>query len=140
MMFCQFGRAHSLREIEQGLKSCEGKLSHLGIKRCPDRACRMRTHIDLGNCMSGRFTCCLALSSTTGARRWQEEEEVSLQNKLVSLDSSVIDLCLQMYDWAKFRTTKGRSIASAARSRRLSAELLCRDDRQGGGRDGGAEA
>ena len=32
MLFCQLGRAHSLREIEQGLKSCEGKLSHLGIE------------------------------------------------------------------------------------------------------------
>jgi hypothetical protein len=32
MMFCQLGRAHSLREIEAGLKSCEGKLAHLGIE------------------------------------------------------------------------------------------------------------
>ncbi|HUG24927.1 DUF4372 domain-containing protein [Piscinibacter sp.] len=31
MLFCQLGRAHSLREIEGGLKSCEGKLAHLGI-------------------------------------------------------------------------------------------------------------
>ena len=31
MLFCQLGRAHSLREIEEGLKSCEGKLAHLGI-------------------------------------------------------------------------------------------------------------
>jgi len=30
MLFCQLGRAHSLREIEGGLKSCEGKLTHLG--------------------------------------------------------------------------------------------------------------
>ena len=30
MLFCQLGRAHSLREIEGGLKSCEGTLSHLG--------------------------------------------------------------------------------------------------------------
>lgn len=29
------------------------------------------------------------------------------KNKLVSLDSTVIDLCLSMYDWAKFRRTKG---------------------------------
>jgi hypothetical protein len=29
------------------------------------------------------------------------------KNKLVSLDSSLTDLCLSMYDWAKFRTTKG---------------------------------
>src|SRR6185369_14898870 len=31
MLFCQLGRAHSLREIEGGLHSCEGKLTHLGI-------------------------------------------------------------------------------------------------------------
>ncbi len=32
MLFCQLGRAYSLREIEGGLKSCEGKLAHLGIE------------------------------------------------------------------------------------------------------------
>ena len=32
MLFCQLGRAHSLREIEGRLKSCEGKLVHLGIE------------------------------------------------------------------------------------------------------------
>jgi hypothetical protein len=37
MMFCQLGRAHSLREIEGGLRSCEGKLAHLGI-RAPARS------------------------------------------------------------------------------------------------------
>jgi hypothetical protein len=31
MLFCQLGRAHSLREITSGLRSCEGKLKHLGI-------------------------------------------------------------------------------------------------------------
>jgi hypothetical protein len=30
-LFCQLGRAHSLREITGGLRSCEGKLKHLGI-------------------------------------------------------------------------------------------------------------
>ncbi len=37
MLFCQLGRAHSLREICGGLASCEGKLSHLGI-RIPKRS------------------------------------------------------------------------------------------------------
>ncbi|GAB1232097.1 hypothetical protein UT4_05630 [Ferrigenium sp. UT4] len=32
MLFCQPGRAHSLRGIEGGLTSCEGKLTHLGIE------------------------------------------------------------------------------------------------------------
>ena len=30
MLFCQLGRAHSLREITNGLRSCEGKLKHPG--------------------------------------------------------------------------------------------------------------
>ena len=37
MLFCQLGRAHSLREICGGLASCEGKLTHLGIT-APARA------------------------------------------------------------------------------------------------------
>jgi hypothetical protein len=37
MLFCQLGRAHSLREICGGLVTCEGKLSHLGIA-APKRA------------------------------------------------------------------------------------------------------
>ena len=31
MLFCQLGKAHSLREITDGLRSCEGKLKHLGL-------------------------------------------------------------------------------------------------------------
>ena len=103
MLFCQLGRAHSLREIEGGLKSCEGKLAHLGIE-APARS---------------------SLSYANGHRPWQLFEKVfyglfdlvaskavgkkkfRFKNKLVSLDSTVIDLCLSMYDWAKYRRTKG---------------------------------
>src|SRR3989442_1168634 len=38
MLFCQFGRAHSLREICGGLASCEGKLKHLGLSDSPKRS------------------------------------------------------------------------------------------------------
>ena len=103
MLFCQLGQAHSLREIEGGLKNCEGKLAHLRIE-APARS---------------------SLSSANGHRTWQLFEKVfyglfevvaakavgkkkfRFKNKLVSLDSTVIDLCLSMYDWAKFRRTKG---------------------------------
>lgn len=108
MMFCQLGRAHSLREIEQGLKSCEGKLSHLGIEALP------RSSLSYANAhrpwqlyertfhlLLGRFQAQLAMG---GGKR---KQKFRFKNKLVSLDSSVIDLCLKMYDWAKFRTTKG---------------------------------
>ena len=38
MMFCQFGRANSLREICGGLATCEGKLRHLGLSDAPKRS------------------------------------------------------------------------------------------------------
>jgi DDE family transposase/uncharacterized protein DUF4372 len=103
MMFCQLGRAHSLREIEGGLKSCEGKLAHLGIEATPKSS----------------------LSYANAHRPWQLFERVfyrlfervsgnvraprkfRFKHKLVSLDSTVIDLCLSVFDWAKFRRTKG---------------------------------
>jgi hypothetical protein len=103
MMFCQLGRAHCLREIEGGLKSCEGKLTHLGIE-APARS---------------------SLSYANAHRPWQLFEQVfyrlferlsgsmrlprkfRFKNRLVSLDSTVIDLCLSVFDWAKFRRTKG---------------------------------
>ena len=38
MLFCQLAQAKSLREIVQGLQSCEGKLQHLGVNASPKRA------------------------------------------------------------------------------------------------------
>lgn len=38
MLFCQLGRAHSLREICGGLASVEGKLNHLGVGDAPKRS------------------------------------------------------------------------------------------------------
>src|ERR1039457_395189 len=38
MLFCQLGRAHSLREIGGGLAGCEGQLKHLGVPVAPKRS------------------------------------------------------------------------------------------------------
>jgi hypothetical protein len=103
MLFCQVGRAHSLREICGGLASVEGKLNHLGVGNAPARS---------------------TLSYANAHRPWALFEEVFFQllgrckslaapkpfrfkNKLYSLDATVIDLCLSAFDWAKFRRTKG---------------------------------
>jgi hypothetical protein len=103
MMFCQLGRAHSLREITGGLRSCEGKLKHLGIT-APSHS---------------------TLAYANEHRPWELYQKVFLQlfercrgqvmgkktfrfkNKLISMDSTTIDLCLEMFDWARFRRTKG---------------------------------
>ena len=103
MLFCQLGRAHSLREISGGLRSCEGKLKHLGIT-APSRS---------------------TLAYANEHRPWELYQRIFFQlhqrchyafvgkkrfrfkNKLTSLDSSIIDLSVTLFDWAKFRRTKG---------------------------------
>ncbi len=103
MLFCHLGRAQSLREICGGLASAEGKLNHLGIDTAPARS---------------------TLSYANAHRPWQlfeslfyvllercreiaPKRRLKFKNALLSLDSTVIDLCASIFDWAKFKTTKG---------------------------------
>ena len=103
MLFCQLGRAHSLREIEGGLKRCEGKLAHLGIE-APARSSLSYANAHrpwelFEKVFHGLFG--IVAAKAVGKKKFR------FKNKLVSIDSTVIDLCLSMYDWAKFRRTKG---------------------------------
>ena len=103
MMFCQLGRAHSLREIEGGLKSCEGKLAHLGIEAPAKSSLSYANAHRPWELFEQVFYALLQqLSSQVGVAR-----KFRFKHKLVSLDSTVIDLCLSVFDWAKFRRTKG---------------------------------
>jgi hypothetical protein len=104
MLFCQLGQAHSLREICGGLASCFGKAKHLGIQSAPKRSTLSYANEHrpwqlyektfyqlLGKCRQLDF----------GKRRFR------FKNKLFSLDATVIELCASLFDWAKFRQTKG---------------------------------
>jgi hypothetical protein len=103
MIFCQLGRAQSLREIEQGLASAEGRLQQMGVESPTKRT---------------------TLAYANAHRPWQLFQDVfhrlyarchaiapghrfRFRSPLLSLDSSTIDLCAAMFDWAKFRRTKG---------------------------------
>jgi hypothetical protein len=103
MLFCQLGRAHSLREICGGLRSSEGKLKHLGIT-APSRSTLAYANAHRPwQLYRALFQELLArCQSAVPARR-----KFRFKNKLVSLDSTVIDLCATLFDWAQFRRTKG---------------------------------
>lgn len=107
MLFCQLGRAHSLREIEQGLRSCEGKLSHLGIEVLSRSSLSYANEHRPWKLYENVFQVLLQRVQAQLALSGKRLKKFRFKNQLVSLDSSVIDLCLSMYDWAKFRTTKG---------------------------------
>jgi hypothetical protein len=103
MLFCQLGRAHSLREICGGLASCEGKLSHLGITAPSRSTLAYANEHRPWQLYRAVFQELLARcqAQVTGRRKFR------FKNKLVSLDATVIDLCATLFDWAKFRRTKG---------------------------------
>jgi len=105
MLFCQIAQAKSLREISGGLASTLGKLRHLGVKAAPNKS---------------------TLSYANAHRPWKlyealfyetldwcqkacpgKSKKLRFKNKLLSLDSSTISLCLSLFPWAKFRRIKG---------------------------------
>ena len=103
MSFCQLAQAKSLREITPGLACCEGRLRHLGITESPARstlsyANRVRPAALYEEVFQLALTRC---------QRASPRHKFRFKNKLLSLDSTVLDLCASMFDWARFRRTKG---------------------------------
>jgi len=103
MLFCQLGRAKSLREICGGLACCEGKLSHLGITAPPRSTLAYANEHRPWTLYKTVFFQLLGRCQAVA----QGRRKFRFKNKLVSLDASVIDLCATLFDWAKFRRTKG---------------------------------
>src|SRR5512139_760668 len=103
MLFCQLGRAHSLREITGGLRSCEGKLRHLGIAT-PSRSTLAYANEHRPWQLYQRLF--LQLLDRCQSQV-QEKKKFRFKNKLMGLDSTIIDLSVTLFDWAKFRRTKG---------------------------------
>lgn len=103
MLFCQLGRAHSLREITGGLRSCEGKLKHLGIT-APNRSTLAYANEHRPWELYQKVFLHLLQRCQTQV---QGKKKFRFKNKLVSIDSTIIDLSVTLFDWAKFRRTKG---------------------------------
>jgi hypothetical protein len=107
MMFCQLGRAESLREIGNGLRCGLGKLVHLGIKNAPNKSTLAyanqhrpaQLYEDLFHAVYAHFQ----RLGGFGHRK----AKFRFKNKLLSHDSTTISLCLTLFPWAKFRRAKG---------------------------------
>jgi len=105
MLFCQLGRAHSLREISGGLQTCFGKLRHLGMEKAPSHSTLAYANehrpYELYERVFFQFLDRCRREAVLKGHKFR------FKNKLVSLDATVIDLCLSMYNWATYRQTKG---------------------------------
>jgi hypothetical protein len=105
MLFCQMGGAHSLREICGGLATAMGKLVHLGLRQAPHRStlAYANTHRPwqlYETVFEDLLKSCQALAATK-RRRFR------FKHPLRSLDATVIELCVTLFDWARFQRTKG---------------------------------
>ena len=103
MLFCQLAQARSLREISDGLAATCGKLNHLGLQAAPAKSTLSYANEHRPWELWQRLfheLLDLCRAETPGKKR-----KFRFKNKLFSIDTTTIDLCLSLFPWAHFRQT-----------------------------------
>ncbi len=104
MAFAQLTYRESLRDIETCLSVQASKLYHKGFRE----PVRRSTLADANESRDWRIYADLAQRLIVQARKLYANEDLGLDltNTVYALDSTTIDLCLSVFPWAHFRTTK----------------------------------
>jgi len=105
MAFAQLTYRESLRDIEACLRAAHKKLYHIGIRSNVSR----NTLANANQVRDWRIYSDFAQSLIGIARKLYINEDfgVELQQTAYALDATIIDLCLSLFPWAKFRNRKG---------------------------------
>jgi hypothetical protein len=106
MIFMQLASATSVRDIATGLLSATGNLSHLGIKKAPTKSSisYLNKHRDYTVFRDIYFALLESLEPSLAKSRIYARK---IKKNIYLIDSTIIPLSLSLFDWAKFRTTKG---------------------------------
>lgn len=104
MAFAQLTWRESLRDIEVTLGANATKLYAMGLRHSVHRS----TLADANDSRDWRIWCDLAALLIRRARKLYQDEDLGLDltNTVYALDATTIDLCLRLFDWAPFRSTK----------------------------------
>lgn len=104
MAFAQLTYRESLRDIEACLRAQKDKLYHMGIRGSVSRS----TLADANQRQDWRIYADLAQALIRIARPLYADEDLGLDldNTVYALDASTVDLCLSVFPWALFRSTK----------------------------------
>lgn len=104
MAFAQLTFRESLRDIEACLGTQQSKLYHMGIRSTVSKS----TLADANESRDWRIYADFAQSLIRIARPLYVDDDLGLDldNTVYALDASTIDLCLSVFPWALFRTTK----------------------------------
>jgi hypothetical protein len=105
LAFAQLTWRESLRDIEVCLSAQAAKLYHMGLREAVHRS----TLADANETRDWRIWADFAQVLIRRARRLYASDDlgVELSNAVYALDSTTIDLCLSMFPWARFQSTKG---------------------------------
>jgi hypothetical protein len=106
MLFCHFAKASSLREISNGLKSATGNLNHLGIlNKTPSKSSLsyINQHRDSRLFREYYYSLFDYFQKTSVFK----QKKFKISKKIYLLDSTLISLCLSLYDWAHYNKVKG---------------------------------
>ena len=104
MAFAQLTFRESLRDIEACLRAHQDKLYHMGIRGGMSR----NTLANANQRRDWRIYAEFAHAMIRIARPLYADEDLGLEldNTVYALDASTIDLCLSVFPWALFRSTK----------------------------------
>ena len=104
MAFAQLTYRESLRDIEACLSAQAAKLYHMGFRHEIKRS----TLADANETRDWRIHAEFAQCLIVQARKLYIDDSfgIELENTTYALDSTTIDLCLSLFPWALFRTTK----------------------------------
>jgi len=104
MAFAQLTYRESLRDIEACLSAQSAKLYHMGLRQPVSRS----TLADANETRDWRIYAEFAQRLIVQARKLYANDSlgIDLANTVYALDATTIDLCLSMFPWASFRSTK----------------------------------
>ena len=105
MLFCHFAKSKSVRDISNGLRSATGNLNHMGITRAPSKSTISYQNKNRDWRLFRDYY--YSLLQSLGQQAGFKQVKFRIKSKIFLLDSSTISLCLSLFDWAKYKTTKG---------------------------------
>lgn len=105
MLFCQFARSQSVRDISNGLRSATGNLNHMGINKAPSKSTISYQNKNRSWKIFQDYY--YQLLNSLGQQPGFKQVKFKIKSKIFLLDSTTISLCLSLFDWAKYKTAKG---------------------------------
>jgi hypothetical protein len=106
LLFAQLSGQHGLRSMEQGMNNQRNGWYHLGITDT-EREVKRSTLSYANKHRSADLFKAVFMSLLIQAQSTQAKHGLKFKNPLYSIDSTTIDLCLNLFPWADFRKGKG---------------------------------